>query len=196
MILIKKEVIMKAVRIFLLTLLVMVPVQAKNITMTKAYHHQGMMSDKVVFYFSQRPICTYVPSVSASGQNGEKVLADKNGQVELEFFLPITQAAKKAQKFITQLGATNNNLYRVQFEPDYAKGGLTCRVVFRPDEIGFQQESFAAITGEHALAFSFVRRKAIQDINKTMGPILRSAQVKKKSMLLWTADMESMIRVL
>ncbi|MFT6765833.1 MAG: hypothetical protein ACJAZS_000727 [Alteromonas naphthalenivorans] len=194
----KKGVRMKVVKVMLVMLLAVVPMQAKNslIKMTKAYHHKGTMTDKLVFYFSQRPICTYVPSLSATGKDGEQVPVNENGHVELEFFLPITQADKKPQKFLTQLGATDNDLYRVRFDQDYAKGGLTCHVVFRPEEIGFHQESFNAITGEYALAFSFLKRKTMQEINKNLGPLIRSAQVKKKQISRLTAGMVSMTRVL
>lgn len=172
------------------------PRKKNCITMTRAYHHKGAMADKLVFYFSQRPICTYVPSATAAGLNGQEVLADNNGQVELEFFLPITQAEKKAQNFLSQLGATDNGLYRVQFEQDYAKNGLTCRVVFRPEEVGFQQESFEAITGDYGLTFSFLRRKTIQDLNSKLRPLLQTAQVKKKSISQLIAGMATVTLVL
>lgn len=169
-----------------------------KIKIIRAYHHKGAMSDKLVFYFSQRPICTYVPSASAAGLNGEEVPVNENGQVELEFFMPLTSAEKTAQRFLNQLGATQaeNDLYRVQFQPDYAKGGLTCRVVFRPEDIGFQQESFEAITGDYALSFSFLKRKTMKDLNNKLRPLLQTAQVKKKSMLQLIADMGTVTRVL
>lgn len=170
--------------------------KTKGIKITKAYHHKGTMSDKLVFYFSHRPICTYVPSASAAGAKGEEVPVSKNGQVELEFFMPLTQAEKTPQKFLNQLAATDNNLYRVKFEPDYAKGGLTCRVVFRPDEVGFHQESFEAITGDYALAFSFLKRKAMKDLNNKLRPLLQTAQVKKKSMLQLIAATGTVTQVL
>lgn len=168
----------------------------KGIKITKAYHHKGTMSDKLVFYFSHRPICTYVPSVSAAGAKGEEVSIGENGQVELEFFMPLTHAEKTPQQFLNQLAATDNDLYRVKFEPDYAKGGLTCRVVFRPDEVGFHQESFEAITGDYALAFSFLKRKAMKDLNNKLRPLLQTAQVKKKSMLQLIAATGTVTQVL
>ncbi len=169
-----------------------------KIKITKAYHHKGAMSDKLVFYFSHRPICTYVPSASAAGLKGEEVPVNENGQVELEFFMPLTSAERKAQSFLNQLGATpaENDLYRVQFEPNYARGGLTCRVVFRPNEIGFQQESFEAITGDYGLTFSFLKRRAMKDLNNKLRPVLQTAQVKKKSMLQLIADMGTVTQVM
>lgn len=153
----------------------------KKIKITKGYHHQGVVSDKLVFYFSQRPVCNYIPSADVIN-NGEGIPVDSNGMAELEFFLPITEIAnRETQNFITQLNATNNDLYRVKFERDTRKNGLTCRVVFRPNEVGFHQESFEAITGERALAFSFVKRSAMKDINNRIRPILRSTQLKKKA---------------
>ena len=170
--------------------------KSNRIKITKAYHHKGTMSDKLVFYFSHRPICTYVPSASAAGAKGEEVPVNESGQVELEFFMPLTHAEKKPQQFLNQLGATDNDLYRVQFEPDYAKGGLTCRVLFRPDEIGFHQESFEPITGGHGLSFSFLKRKTMKDFNNKLRPLLRTVQVKKKSMLQWIVGMGTVTRVL
>lgn len=173
--------------------------KTNRIKITKAYHHEGTMLDKVVFYFSQRPICTYVPSASATGHKGEEVPVDEKGQVELEFFMPLTQTAKSAQNFLNQLVATletkdnneeENYQYRMAFEPDYAKGGLTCRVLFRPDEIAFHQESAESITGHHTLAFSFLKRKTMKDLNNKLRPLLQTAQVKKKSISQLIAGME------
>lgn len=173
------------------------------IKLTKVLQHEESMVDKLDFYFSNRPICTYIPSVDAAGASGEQVPVNTNGQVELEFFLPLTKAGTKAQKLLNQLTATldkkddtgeDSYQYRLKFEPDYAKGGLTCRVVFRPEEIGFHQESFEGITGEPVLRFSFLKRKVIQDLNNKLRPIIQTAQVKKKLMWQWTADTESVIR--
>ena len=182
----------------MLCALIFVSMDAKMspIKITKAFHHKGTMSDKLVFYFSKRPICNYMPSAQATGTHGQEVPVNANGQIELEFFMPITQAEKQAQKFFSQLNATDNDLYRVAFEQDYAKGGLTCRVLFRPEEIGFHQESFEAINGQQALAFSFLKRNAMKTINDRMKPLRRSAQVKKKSTLQLIAAMGDVIQVL
>ena len=173
--------------------------QNNRIKITKAYHHKGTISDKLVFHFSRRPVCAYVPSASSAGLNGEEVSVGANGQIELEFSMPSTQAEKKVYQFLSQLEATQqeeDNLYRVKIEPDYAKGGLTCRVVFRPDAIGFQQESFEPISGGHGLTFSFLKRQSMKALNNKSRPILQTAQVKKKSMLRLIAVTELMTQVL
>jgi N-acetylmuramoyl-L-alanine amidase len=155
--------------------------RSNKIKITNGYHHEGAMSDKLVFYFTQRPICNYIPAPGATS-SGDSVPMDANGVVELEFFLPITEIAnKETQSFITQLNTTNNDLYRVKFESDKQRNGLKCHVAFRPVEIGFHQESFEAIGGQPALAFSFFKRDAMKNLNKKMRPLLRSTQLKKKA---------------
>ena len=153
----------------------------EKISITNGYFHEGALSDQIVFYFSEQPICNYIPSKNAVTKENEVVPIAENGLVELEFFMPVTTlGTRQVQKFVEQLNAVNNDMYRIHVMTAKNKMGLVCYVAFRPDEIGFQYESFQAVTGKPALSFSFVKRKIMQDLNRSSRPLLRSAQLKKK----------------
>lgn len=172
----------KVISILILCLVSSVSAKSKpRIHVQKAFLHEGALLDQLVLYFSQRPICNYIPSKDVEVRNGQPIALNKSGVAELEFFMPLTDiASKEAGKFMAQLKATDNDLYKIEFEPDYTRNGLVCRVIFRPEEVGFQQEAFEAITGHQALSFSFLKLKKAKDLKQKGKPLLRSAQLKKK----------------
>lgn len=146
----------------------------------KAFHHEGAVADRLVFYFSNQPVCNYIPHKDTQIKEGH-VPINQDGTTELEFFLPLTTIAKgETARFIEKLGALDNDLYRVKVEVDATRNGLRCFVLFRPEEVGFQQESFQAITGDPALAFSFFKRSSLHKVVNNSRPIRQTAQLKKK----------------
>lgn len=149
--------------------------------LTKVYYHTGPTSDQLVLYFAQKPDCTVLPKKEIS--EGKKVTVAKNGPLQFDFFMPHTALSKKAQKSFDELTKQPHADYRCALKEDKGKKGILLSVIFDPKKIGFQQESFEAITGNPALSFTFFNRSALQHINAASRPLLRTAQVKKKRVL-------------
>lgn len=147
--------------------------------MVKAFRHEGVVADRLVFYFSNKPTCNYIPQKDENIQEGH-IPIKKDGTAELEFFLPLTTIAKgETARFVENLGVLNNDLYRIKIEFDSVRKGLRCFVLFRPEEVGVQQELLNDLNNHPGIAFSFFKRNSLHKVNSAR-PIRQTAQLKKK----------------
>ena len=90
-----------SVRLFMLLLVSLIGfmgvIEAKENRITKAFCHEGAISDKIVFLFAERPVCTYVP------QQVEPMIVNENGFVQFDLFFPVTScAARELYKIIAK----------------------------------------------------------------------------------------------
>ena len=150
----------------------------KRIKVTKTYHHASEIQDRIVLYFSAAPDCLYIPSRGVVDNNNQPTINDQ-GQKELTYFFRVHgMTAKEVHRIISKVKDMHHPDYSLTMTYDHHKEGIKVTIAFNDKKIGFQYESFMAITGEHALSFAFFKRDSLDKIkNKNL---FNTAYCKKK----------------
>ncbi len=141
--------------------------QARN-AMTKCFHHRGALSDKVVCYFAQDPICTHHPRLSDQ---------EKSDKKNVRFFLPLTHfASHQIKKLAQQVSQRPSKGYTMKFaQVERPMRGIQLDVSYDPNEIDFTYARFDAISAHKGLAFIFHHKSILQEIQRKSEGISRLA---------------------
>lgn len=141
--------------------------QAQN-AMTKCFHHRGTLSDKVVCYFAQDPLCTHHPRLSDANTADKKCV---------RFFLPLTSfASREIKQLAEQVAERNENGYCVKFcQVKQPMHGIQLEVEYNPKTIDFTYARFDAITAAKGLVLTFNHKKIVDEIQRKSDGIARLA---------------------
>ena len=157
----------------------------KGPKITQLKNHQGDLRDQLVFYFSSQPHCLYIPTREVVAHDNEAIINDK-GLREVSYFFP-TQAMtpKEIKSYADYLEnsfdeSNEDKGYTVALKHDKHKKGIVIAIAFDDKRIGFQCESYTAITGEPAMRIVFVNRDSLHAINANKDRLFNTAHYKKK----------------
>lgn len=141
--------------------------------MTKCFHHRGMLSDKVVCYFNDDPICTAHPRLTDKNQSHEKLI---------RFFLPLTDFANSEVKdHAGHVAERNDKGYRMQFQQvEKPMKGIQLEIAYDPTKIEFSYARSDAIHTHKALVFSFNHKAVVDEIQRKSEGISKLAMHKGK----------------
>lgn len=138
--------------------------------LTKLFYHQGMMTDKLVFYFTQDPICNRIP------------YKEQQADVRvLTFFMPLVRVGKEAQQTIAALKAKNltaeqQSPYHIQFSHEKKPvQGIKLTITYNPEKVDCEYSKFDAISGFKGLTFSLYNKEVIQKLQHKEVPLLQYA---------------------
>lgn len=159
------------------TLLIFSILQCQAVSLnylTKVYQHQGNVSDNLVCYFTQEPICNKLPQkvTNESGKNNQE-----NNQETLHYFLPMTALqGSEVKNMLNKVHATQNTTYMVMFE-EVTKPikGIKVTITYDPRMIMVDYKEFDAITGNKGLVFSFHNKEFLSKIKLSTDPLLQYA---------------------
>ncbi len=145
---------------------------AKN-AMTKCFHHRGTLSDKVVCYFSEDPICTHHPRLSDKQEAQEKLV---------RFFLPMTQfATSDVKQLAQQVSDRTEKGYTMQFKQvEVPMHGIQLEIAYDPTKIDFSYARFDAISAHKGLVFNFSHKAVMNEIQRKSEGISKLASHKAK----------------
>ncbi len=152
----------------------------KKNKITKLYHHKSDLQDRLVMYFYDTPDCLYIPSRAVVSNNNKPVI-NEYGMTELTYFFPLHGVkSKDIEKYNAKIKDMAHEDYQVAMHYDRNKDGVVVKISFMPEKIGFQYESFSAITGEPALSFAFFKRNALDDLHLGKSLFNTACSDKKK----------------
>lgn len=136
--------------------------------LTKIYQHQGNVSDNVVCYFTQDPICNKLPN---------KVTELKKLKNDsMVFFMPMTSIhGIEAKNMLKKLHATQRG-YSISFQEVISPiKGVKIIIDYDPAKIAFDYQMFDAITGNKGLVFSFHNKEVLTHLKISTDPLLQYA---------------------
>ncbi len=137
----------------------------KKNKITKFYHHKSDLQDRLVMYFSDAPDCLYIPN-RAVVNNANRPIVNDDGMTEMTYFFPLHGTkSKDIERYNNKIKDMVDKDYHIDLHYDHHKDGVVIKICFAPKKIGFQYESFSAITGEPALSFAFFKRNVLNDLN-------------------------------
>lgn len=141
--------------------------------MTNCFHHRGTLSDHVVCYFAQDPICSLHPRLADEPQPTQKLV---------RFFLPLTDYATSDIKSLAQKIADRNEKgYTVEFKQvDKPMRGIQVEIAYDPTKIDFRYARSDAIHTHKALVFTFNHKAVVKEIQKKCDGISKLASLKVK----------------
>ena len=135
--------------------------------MTKVFYHQSPMSDKLVCYFTQDPVCNRVPSKSKEGSEVKATM---------QFFMPMTAETTEAKTMIKKIQAQKKPHYSITFnEVSKPINGVALTIHYNPQKIVCNYESFDAINTHKGLIFSFHNKEALQTLKLKTDGLLQYA---------------------
>lgn len=140
-------------------------IAAKQTKITKVYNHESDLQDRLVLYFSSAPDCLYIPKRGVAYNNNQPLVTE-GGMKQLSYFFPVHgMSAQEIHKFVAKVDGMKHSDYTVTMHHDKHKDGIAINIAFNDKKVGFQYESFSAITGEPALSFAFFKRSSLDHIN-------------------------------
>ncbi len=155
-------------------------VAVKRIKITQVYNHVSDLQDRLVLYFSSAPDCLYIPQRGVVENNNQPIV-NADGMKELTYFFPVHgMSEKEINRIIAKTKKIKHEDYSVEMHHDRHKDGMIVKICFNDKKIGFQYESFTAITGEPALSFAFFKRGVMQSLNIANKNLFNTAYCKKK----------------
>jgi len=135
--------------------------------LTKVFHHQSPLGDKLVCYFTQDPICNRLPT-----KNGQK----ETEKATLQFFLPMTSEGNEAKAMIKKIQSKINPAYTVAFaQVTKPMKGISLIITYDPKKITCNYESFDAINTHKGLIFSFHNKEILQQLKLKTDGLLQYA---------------------
>lgn len=135
--------------------------------LTKVFHHQSLLGDKLVCYFTNEPICNRLPT-----KNDQKPVE----LASLQFFMPMTSEGNEAKGMIKKIQDKKNNAYTVRFdEVTKPMKGVSLVITYDPKKIVFNYESFDAINTHKGLIFSFHHKEVLQQLKLKTDGLLQYA---------------------
>lgn len=137
--------------------------------LTKIYEHKGNISDNIVCYFTQDPICNKLPVKPHE--------ANKNQHETMTFFLPMTivQGAE-AKSMLQKMHTTEKVGYKIFFQAVKTPiMGIKVTIVYNPKKILCDYQMFNAITGNKGLVFSFHNKEILTKLKLSTDPIMQYA---------------------
>ncbi len=139
---------------------------------TKIYYHKGTVTDHVVCYFSQDPICNQLPQKPTEKKSSQAI-----------FFLPRTSIASiEAKDMLKKLHQTKSNHYTISFqEVKTPIKGIKITLNYDPETIFYEYQSFNAITGNKGMVFSLHNKNVLSKIKLTTDPLLQYAMNLQKN---------------
>ncbi|HEX2977959.1 MAG TPA: N-acetylmuramoyl-L-alanine amidase [Candidatus Babeliales bacterium] len=144
----------------------------KSSVVTKAFFHQGKLSDKVMFYFDVEPLCNELPMRSAQ--------KNETGMKELVLFFPLTSLAREAKQNLNSLKDKNNSSYKISLEEvEKPIRGLRISVAYDPESIIFDYSSCDVISATKGFVMSFHNKKVLEKIKHASNSVLRYAEAEK-----------------
>ncbi|MBI2774815.1 N-acetylmuramoyl-L-alanine amidase [Candidatus Dependentiae bacterium] len=144
----------------------------KSSIVTKAFFHQGKLSDKVMFYFDVEPLCNELPA-RPSQKSG-------TAMKELVLFFPLTSFSREAKHNLAGLKDTNNSLYKISLEEvEKPIKGLKVYVAYDPESIIFDYSSCDVISATKGFVMSFHNKKVLEKIKHASNSVLRYAEAEK-----------------
>ncbi|MGE0010275.1 MAG: N-acetylmuramoyl-L-alanine amidase [Candidatus Babeliales bacterium] len=145
---------------------------ARN-AMTKCFHHRGTLSDKVVCYFNEDPICTAHPRLNDKNQAQEKLV---------RFFIPLTDfATTEVKDHASHVAERNDKGYQMRFEQvDKPMRGIQLEIAYDPSKIEFCYARSDAIHTHKALVFTFHNKSMVHEIQRKSEGISKLAMHKVK----------------
>jgi len=149
---------------------------------TKVFHHEGTLSDKVVFHFTGNPVCTYIPK-----EFDEEKIA-RGEPVHLAFFVPNGTIKHDSKHVINTLNNSEcpaDYCIKVRSVTTPIKG-IRYDITLYPQRRGLEYQSFQSITGERGVVFKFHDQGKLKDINVQEGDnrIRRTAYSSAPSVVL------------
>lgn len=140
---------------------------------TKCFHHRGLLSDKVVCYFAEDPICTHHPRLTDAQSSQEKLV---------RFFLPMTQfASLDVKQLADQVAERTDKGYSMQFKQvDRPLVGIQLEIAYDPSKIDFSYARFDAISAHKGLVFNFNHKAVAHEIQRKSEGISKLASFKTK----------------
>jgi N-acetylmuramoyl-L-alanine amidase len=140
----------------------------KTSLVTKAFFHQGKLSDKVMFYFDVEPVCNELPK-SSSHKNTA-------GKKQVVLFFPLTSITREAQKSLAQLPQSIHTGYTVEIkEVKKPVSGLKIVAAYDPELIIFDYATCDVISATKGFVMSFHNKKMLDKIKQASNPVLRYA---------------------
>lgn len=142
--------------------------------LTKTFFHQGIISDRIVCYFSQEPIFNRV----AQKKNNHE---QKNTQV-LTLFLPMTQIeGSDSRAMLKKVQEAHKKYYSIAFQ-EVAKPvkGIKVSIEYNPEKVLHEYQLFDAITGNKGLVFTFHNKDVLVQLKNSTDPLLQYAQLNQK----------------
>lgn len=150
------------------------------VSITKLYKNLGGLQDRFILYFTRTPECVYIPHRNVV-KEGNKPFVNDQGMTEMEYFFPVSGMKSGAiQKFIAQAEGMKSDDYALSMNFDQHKKGFIIKVCFNNKAVGFQHETFDAITGEPALSFAFVKRDLLNTLHMRKNLFNTAFFAKKK----------------
>lgn len=140
--------------------------KTKQNHLTKMYHHQGQVADKLVCYFDQDPICNQIPQITSNN--------------ELVFFMPMTSFTKETKK----MKPIKKEFYTISFqEVQTPIPGIKLHIAFDADQVGCECEAFDAITTKKGLVFTLKNKAFIAKLKQSDRILFFAHATKPKIML-------------
>lgn len=137
-------------------------------SLMKVFYHQGILGDKVVCYFDNKPLCNSLPKQDTF---------EKNGKQKIEFFLPMAIIANNdARKMLQKV---NNDAQREHYSINFAQEekpvkGLKVSIEYDPNKIICDYTTCDSISNQKSLVFNFHNKKGVEAIQLHNGSILRT----------------------
>ncbi len=150
----------------LVTEIVVVASPVKTNFITKIYHHEGELSDSVVCYCDQDPICNKLPYNKSNSAR----------QDTLTYFLPMSALQSEAKNTLKKIDGIKKNGYSIVFNQVTTPiKGIKVIITYDPDKIICDYASFDAITGSKGIAFSFHKQEPLAKLKLMTEPLLQYA---------------------
>lgn len=158
-------------RIYILILFFVGLADAKDCALCKALHHDGIVSNKIIMYFSDNPVCTLLPS-----RKSERV-----GWKSRTFMFPLSRVGDECMDMLRELNKVRKDHYRVLLTSVTAPiKGLQLHIMYNDQEVGFEYERFTGIGQQHGVVFTLVNKGVLRKLNQPLHALGKYAATKKR----------------
>lgn len=141
--------------------------------LTKVYEHKGTITDNIVCYFTEDPVCNKLPNKPRDSVTKQ--------QETMIFFLPMTSVeGSEAKSMVKKLHATKKNGYTIAIQEVMTPiKGIKVTIVYDPNKIFCDYQMFNAITGNKGLVFSFHNKEVLTKLKVSTDPLMQYAMNMK-----------------
>lgn len=138
--------------------------------LTKVYHHKGNVSDSVVCYFTQEPICNKLPAKPHDPN-------DSKQKEVMNFFVPMaTLQGAEARTMVKKVNGAKKNGYQISLqEATTPIKGMKITIEYDPVKTVCDYQTFNAITGDKGLVFSFHNKEVLTKLKISTDPLMQYA---------------------
>lgn len=162
---------------FILGLILFLEVTGSNNQITKIFHHQGMITDNIVCYLMNDPICN---KLANSPRN------DATKKLEsFVIFLPQTQLQSSEVKSMAQkVHNTKRDGYTITFNQVTAPmNGVKISITYDSAKVVCDYQTFNAITGDKGLVISLHNKQMLSKIKSSTDSLIQYALNKVENEL-------------